>query len=248
MKDTPTPYPTEATGNTALFRAMQDSLGSHLPLAIAVMALATLLVLFAMTGSVVLPVKAVVTNLLTLSATFGILVLVFQDGNLEGLLDFRSQGALQPTMLVILLALTLGVSTDYTVFLFSRIKEGVDQGLPNREAVATGLQKVGRITTLAAVLFCIPVGALVLSRLVFIKQLGLGTAIAVIIDATLVRALLVPSLMALFGSANWWSPARCGASTRGSWAASRSPRGARARLYLCLCLRQRRRRRRRQDR
>ncbi|MEU7410590.1 MMPL family transporter [Streptomyces sp. NPDC042638] len=206
IKDVPAPYPTEATGNTALFRAMQDSLGSHLPLAIAVMALTTLLILFAMTGSVVLPVKAVITNLLTLSATFGILVLVFQDGNLEGLLDFRSQGALQPTMLIILLALTLGVSTDYTVFLFSRIKEGVDHGIPNREAVATGLQKVGRITTLAAVLFCIPVGALTLSRLVFIKQLGLGTALAVIIDATLVRALLVPSLMALFGSANWWSP------------------------------------------
>src|SRR5262249_20336372 len=111
IKDTPAPYPTEATGNTALFRAMQDSLGDHLPLAVVVMALTTLLVLFAMTGSVVLPVKAVVTNLLTLSATFGILVMVFQDGNLEGLLDFRSQGALQPTMLIILLALTLGVST-----------------------------------------------------------------------------------------------------------------------------------------
>ncbi|MFD5536703.1 MMPL family transporter [Streptomyces sp. NPDC127079] len=206
IKDTPAPFPTDATGNTALFRAMQDSLGDHLPLAIVVMALATLLILFVMTGSVVLPAKAVITNLLTLSATFGILVLVFQNGNLEGLLDFRSQGALQPTMLVIMLALTLGVSTDYTVFLLSRIKEGVDKGMANREAVATGLQKVGRITTLAAVLFCIPVGALALSRLIFIKQLGFGTAVAVIIDATVVRALLVPSLMALFGSANWWSP------------------------------------------
>lgn len=206
IKDSPAPFPTEATGNTALFRAMQDSIGDYLPLAIVIMAATILLILFAMTGSVILPIKAVITNMLTLSATFGILILVFQDGHLEGLLDFRSQGALQPTMLVILLALTLGVSTDYTVFLLSRIKENVDAGVPDREAIATGLQKAGRITTLAAVLFCIPVGVLALSRLIFIKQLGLGTALAVIIDATLVRAVLVPSLMALFGKANWWAP------------------------------------------
>lgn len=206
IKNAKAPYPTVATGNTALFQALQDSIGSHLPLAIAIAAVTTLLILFAMTGSVILPLKAATTNLLTLSATFGILVLIFQDGHLAGLLDFHSQGAVQPTMLVILFALALGVSTDYSVFLLSRIKEGVELGVPNREAVATGLQKVGRITTLAAVLFCIPVGALTLSRLIFIKQLGLGTALAVIIDATLVRALLVPSLMALFGNANWWSP------------------------------------------
>ncbi|MCX4588126.1 MMPL family transporter [Streptomyces sp. NBC_01481] len=206
IKNAKAPYPTVATGNTALFRAMQDSIGSHLPVAIAITVVTTLLILFAMTGSVILPLKAAITNLLTLSATFGILVLIFQNGYLAGLLDFHSQGALQPTMLVILFALALGVSTDYSVFLLSRIKEGVELGVPNGEAVATGLQKVGRITTFAALLFCIPLGALTLSRLVFIKQLGLGTALAVIIDATLVRALLVPSLMALFGNSNWWSP------------------------------------------
>ncbi|MFK4150142.1 MMPL family transporter [Streptomyces sp. NPDC004065] len=200
------PYPTVPTGNTALYDAMMTSLGDHLPLSIALMSLTTLLILFAMTGSVVLPLKAVITNLLTLAGTFGLLVFVFQDGTLSGALDFTSQGALQPTMLIILLAVALAMSTDYTVFLFSRIKEGVDHGLPDREAIATGLEKVGRTVTLAAVLFCIPMGALVLSRLIFVKQLGFGTAASVVIDATLVRALLVPSLMALFGRANWWAP------------------------------------------
>lgn len=200
------PYPTVPTGNTALYDAMMTSLGDHLPLSIGLMSLTTLLILFAMTGSVVLPLKAVITNLLTLAGTFGLLAFVFQDGNLSGALDFTSQGALQPTMLIILLAVALAMSTDYTVFLFSRIKEGVDHGLPDREAIATGLEKVGRTVTLAAVLFCIPMGALVLSRLIFIKQLGFGTAASVVIDATLVRALLVPSLMALFGKANWWAP------------------------------------------
>ncbi|MGW7003947.1 MMPL family transporter [Streptomyces sp. NPDC054933] len=206
IRNAKAPYPTVATGNTALFRAMQDSIGSHLPLAIAITVVTTLLILFAMTGSVILPMKVAITNLLTLSATFGILVVIFQNGHLARLLDLHIQGAIQPTMQVILFALVLGVSTDYSVFLLSRIKEGVELGMPNREAVATGLQKVGRITTLAAVLFCIPLGALTLSRLIFFKELGLGTALAVVIDATLVRALLVPSLMALFGNANWWSP------------------------------------------
>ncbi|MEU8958979.1 MMPL family transporter [Streptomyces sp. NPDC048518] len=200
------PYPTVPTGNTALYDAMMGSLGDHLPLSIGLMSLTTLLILFAMTGSVVLPLKAVITNLLTLASTLGLLILAFQDGHLEGLFDFTGQDALQPTMLIILLAVALAMSTDYTVFLFSRIKEGVDHGLPDREAIALGLEKVGRTVTLAAVLFCIPMGALVLSRLIFIKQLGYGTAVSVIIDATLVRALLVPSLMALFGKANWWAP------------------------------------------
>ncbi|MCZ7417814.1 MULTISPECIES: MMPL family transporter [unclassified Streptomyces] len=206
IKGVDAPFPTVPTGNTALYDAMMASLGDHLPLSIALMSITTLLILFAMTGSVVLPLKAVVTNLLTLASTFGLLIFVFQDGHLEGLFDFTSQGALQPTMLIILLAVALAMSTDYTVFLFSRIKEGVDSGLPDREAIASGLEKVGRTVTLAAVLFCIPMGALVLSRLIFIKQLGFGTAASVIIDATLVRALLVPSLMALFGKANWWAP------------------------------------------
>ncbi|QKW08201.1 MMPL family transporter [Streptomyces sp. NA04227] len=200
------PYPTVPTGNTALYDAMMTSLGDRLPLALGLMSLTTLFILFAMTGSVVLPLKAVITNLLTLAATLGLLIFVFQDGHFAGALDFTSQGALQPTMLIILLAVALAMSTDYTVFLLSRIKEGVDNGLPDREAIATGLEKVGRTVTLAAVLFCIPLGALMLSRLIFIKQLGLGTAASVVIDATLVRALLVPSLMALFGQANWWAP------------------------------------------
>ena len=159
-----------------------------------------------MTGSVVLPVKAVLMNVLTLSATFGALVLIFQDGRFEGLLGYSSQGALEITQPIVLLALVFGLSTDYGVFLLSRIKEARDQGASDREAVALGLQRTGRIVTAAALLFCIAIGAFATSKMIFIKELGVGTALAVLIDATIVRALLVPSLMALLGRWNWWAP------------------------------------------
>jgi RND superfamily putative drug exporter len=159
-----------------------------------------------MTGSLLLPLKALAMNVLTLSAAFGILVLVFQDGRLEGLLDYTSQGALEATQPVFLFAVAFGLSTDYGVFLLSRIKEARDAGHSNSEAVAVGLERTGRIVTAAALLFCIAIGAFVTSEMIFIKQLGLGTALAVLIDATIVRALLVPSLMALLGEWNWWAP------------------------------------------
>ena len=167
----------------------------------------TLTILFLMTGSVVLPVKALVMNLLTLSATFGILVLVFQDGRLEGVLGFESAGGLEATQPVLLFAIAFGLATDYAVFLLSRIKEARDGGMPNREAVAFGVERTGRIVTAAALLFIVAVGAFATSGVLFIKQVGVGTAIAVAIDATLVRALLVPALMALLGRWNWWAPA-----------------------------------------
>jgi RND superfamily putative drug exporter len=154
----------------------------------------------------VLPVKALVMNVLTLSATFGILVLVFQDGRLEGLLDYRSQGALEATQPIFLFAVAFGLSTDYAVFLLSRIKEARDRGAPNREAVALGLERTGRIVTAAAILFAVAIGAFATSEIIFIKELGIGTALAVLIDATIVRALLVPSLMELLGDWNWWAP------------------------------------------
>jgi RND superfamily putative drug exporter len=206
IRAVPAPYQVQATGQTAQFRALQDSLGSHLPIAIGVIVLTTLLILFAMTGSVVLPVKALVMNALTLSAAFGTLVFIFQNGHFEKLVGFTSQGALESTSPIILFALVFGLSTDYSVFLLGRIKEGFDEGLTSREAVAAGLEKTGRIVTLAAALLCIAVGALALSRLTFVKELGLGTAVAVFIDASLVRAVLVPSLMAIMGRGNWWAP------------------------------------------
>ncbi len=174
---------------------------------LAILALLTFVTLFLMTGSVVLPLKALVMNVLTISATFGILVLVFQDGRFEGLLDFSSRGALNSTQPVFLFAVVFGLSTDYAVFLLTRIKEARDAGASNRESVALGIQRTGRIVTAAAVLFAIALGAFATSEIIFIKELGVGTAVAVLIDATIVRALLVPSLMALLGRANWWAPA-----------------------------------------
>jgi RND superfamily putative drug exporter len=146
-------------------------------------------------------------NALSLSAVFGILVLIFQDGNLQGLLGFRSEGALDATQPIFLFAVGFGLATDYGVFLLSRIKEAYDGGMSNAASVALGLERTGRIVTAAALLFAVAIGAFVTSHIVFIKELGLGAALTVLIDASVIRALLVPSLMALLGRWNWWAPA-----------------------------------------
>ena len=194
------------TGGTADFVDQQSSLSSRLPLGLAILCVTTFVLLFLLTGSVILPLKALVMNVLTLSAAFGLLVLTFQDGRLEGLLGYESEGALEATQPVLLFALVFGLSTDYAVFLLSRIKEARDGGLDDGEAVARGLERTGRIVTAAAALFCVAIGAFATSQIIFIKELGIGTALAVIIDATLIRALLVPALMALLGRTNWWAP------------------------------------------
>jgi RND superfamily putative drug exporter len=201
------PGPALATGATAGFLDLQDSLGEHLPLVLAIVVTVTFVVLFLMTGSVVLPLKQVLMNALGLSATFGILVLIFQDGRFEGLLGYTSQGGLESTQPLLLFAVVFGLSTDYGVFLLARIKEARDGGYSDSEAVAVGLERTGRIVTAAALLFSVAIGAFVTSQVIFIKELGLGTAIAVLIDATIIRALLVPSLMELLGRWNWWAPA-----------------------------------------
>ena len=201
------PFRVRVGGSTAEYLDQQSALADRIAPALAILATTTLVILFLMTGSVVLPVKTLIMNLLTISAAFGILKLIFQDGRLEGLLAYTSQGALESSQPILLFAIAFGLSTDYGVFLLTRIKEAHDGGLPNDEAVALGLQRTGRIVTAAAVLFCIAIGAFVSSEMVFIKQLGLGTALAVLIDATIVRALLVPSLMRLLGEWNWWAPA-----------------------------------------
>jgi RND superfamily putative drug exporter len=206
VRAAPAPAPTLVGGITAEFVDQRASLADHLPIAVAIVALATVLALFLLTGSVILPVKAVAMNLLTLGATIGLLVLVFQDGRLEGLLAYDSTGGLDLTQPILLGALAFGLSTDYAVFLLSRIKEARDAGATDEEAVATGIQRTGRIVTAAALLFAVAVGAFATSEIVLIKQLGLGTALAVLIDATIIRALLVPSLMAMFGRWNWWAP------------------------------------------
>jgi uncharacterized membrane protein YdfJ with MMPL/SSD domain len=201
------PFSVGVAGQTASYVDLEHSLAAHLPIVLAVIVASTLIVLFLMTGSVVLPVKAVVMNFLSLSAVFGILVLIFQDGNLQGLLGYRSEGALDATQPIFLAAVGFGLATDYGVFLLSRIKEARDGGASDSESVAIGLERTGRIVTAAALLFAVAIGAFATSQLVFIKELGLGVALAVLIDASIVRALLVPSLMQLLGPRNWWAPA-----------------------------------------
>jgi RND superfamily putative drug exporter len=202
-----TPVYVGVAGQTAAFVDLEQSLASHLPVVLAIVVVSTLIVLFLMTGSVILPVKAVLMNALSLSAVFGILVLIFQDGHLQGPLGFSSQGALDATQPIFLFAVGFGLATDYGVFLLSRIKEARDGGAPNSQAVAMGLERTGRIVTAAALLLAVAIGAFTTSQLTFIKELGLGTALAVLIDASIVRALLVPSLMELLGKWNWWAPA-----------------------------------------
>jgi len=194
------------TGTTAHYLDLQHSLGEHLPLALAIVGALTIAVLFTMTGSLILPLKQLLMNALGLSAMFGILVLIFQAGRLESLLGYTSQGGLEAPQLLLLFAVVFGLSTDYGVFLLARIKEARDGGYPDSAAVAIGLERTGRIITSASFLFAVAFGAFLSSQIIITKELGLGTAVAVLIDATIIRALLVPALMRLLGIRNWWAP------------------------------------------
>jgi uncharacterized membrane protein YdfJ with MMPL/SSD domain len=199
---------TAVSGRTAWFIDTAQTLLDRLPLALGILVVCMLVLLFFVTRSFVLPVKAVLMNALGLLGAFGILVFVFQDGRLEGLLRYRSEGALELTQPVLLAAVAFGLATDYGVFLLSRIREAHDDGRPNREAVALGLERTGRVITAAALLFCVAVGSFATAGVLIVKEVGVGIAVAVLIDATLVRALLVPSVMALLGDWNWWAPRR----------------------------------------
>jgi uncharacterized membrane protein YdfJ with MMPL/SSD domain len=209
LREIPAPAGTTVMvgGATADFVDFQSSLTRHLPIAFAIIVIATLVILFLMTGSVVLPIKSLIMNVLNLSAVFGLLVLIFQDGRLESLLDYAGTGAIEQTMPILLFAVAFGLSTDYAVFLLSRIKEARDNGASDSECVAIGLERTGRIVTAAALMFAVAIGAFATSKIIFIKQNGVGTALAVLIDASIIRALLVPSLMELLGKWNWWAPA-----------------------------------------
>jgi uncharacterized membrane protein YdfJ with MMPL/SSD domain len=195
-------------GSTAAFLDQRHAIGSRIPLALGILCAVTFGLLYAATRSLVLPVKALLMNALTITAAFGVLVAIFQDGRLERLLDYSSQGALELTQPVVLFAIAFGLSTDYGIFLLTRIREAWLGGAGNREAVAIGLERTGRIVTAAALLFCIAVGAFATSKIVIVKEVGIGIAVAVLIDASIVRALLVPSLMALLGRWNWWPAPR----------------------------------------
>jgi RND superfamily putative drug exporter len=186
------------TGTAAAYDDQLSSLAAHLPWAILALAVSTFILLFLFTGSVVLPLKALLMNLLTIGASFGVLVLVFQE--------WLGERGLESTQPILLCAVAFGLSTDYAIFLLSRIREARRRGLGDRAAVADGLERTGRVVTAAALLFCVAIGVFASSRLVFIQELGVGTAVAVALDATIVRALLVPGLMILLGRWNWWAP------------------------------------------
>ncbi len=193
-------------GTTAWFIDQKAAISAQMPLALAILVCVTLGTLFLMTGSVVLPLMALLMNLLTVAVGAGLLVLIFQDGHLSSLMGFSPIGGLEESNLVLLFTVAFALSTDYGVFLFARIKEAHDGGLATRDAVAQGLERTGRLITAAALLFCVAVGAFVTSHIFFIKQFGVGTALAVAIDATFVRALLVPALMGKLGERTWWAP------------------------------------------
>ena len=193
-------------GATAWFVDQKAAISEHLPLALAILAVMTLGFLFMMTGSLILPLVALLMNLLTVAVGAGLLVLIFQDGHLDGLFGFTPIGGLEEANLVLLFIIAFALSTDYGVFLFGRIKEAHDSGLANRDAIAYGLERTGRLVTAAALLFCVAIGAFATSHIFFIKQLGVGAALAVAIDATVVRALLVPAIMGRLGELTWWAP------------------------------------------
>ncbi len=193
-------------GAAAEFVDQQDAIGSSLPLAAGLLVLMTMLVLWLMTGSVVLPVKAVVMNTLTVGVALGALTFVYQDGRLTGLLGYTPNGGIEPTDFLVAAALVFALSTDYGVFLLGRIKETRDAGLPEREAVATGLGRTGSVVTAAAILLAVAIGAFSTSSISFIQQIGIATAVGVLVDAFVVRSLLVPALMGLLGKWNWWAP------------------------------------------
>jgi RND superfamily putative drug exporter len=208
-------------GATAWFVDQKAAISAHLPLALGILAIVTAGFLFLMTGSLVLPVIALAMNLLTVAVAAGLLVLIFQDGHLSSLFGFTPIGGLEESNLVLLFILAFAMSTDYGVFLFGRIKEAHDGGLPmsgdtrlrrespnrpTRDAVAFGLERTGRLVTAAALLFCVALGAFTTSHIFFVKQLGVGVPLAVAIDATIVRALLVPALMGRLGEWTWWAP------------------------------------------
>ena len=193
-------------GQSAAMVDAKSALGARLPVAGGIIALITLIVLFAMFGSLLVPAKAVVLNLLSLTATFGAMVFVFQEGHGAGLLGFTATGALLVTMPVLMFCIAFGLSMDYEVFLLSRIKEQHDAGAGTTESVATGLEQTGRIVTAAAALLAIVFIAFATSGISFMKLFGVGLTLAVLMDATLIRGVLVPAFMRLAGEANWWAP------------------------------------------
>jgi RND superfamily putative drug exporter len=193
-------------GSSASLVDTKSAILHKLPLAGALIAIATFVLLFWMFGSILVPAKALVLNLLSLTATFGAMVWVFQDGHLSHSLNFTATGVLDTTTPILMFCIAFGLSMDYEVFLLARIKEEHDRTGDNTHSVAMGLERTGRIVTAAAALLAVTFVAFGTSQVAFIKLFGLGLALAVVMDATIVRGTLVPAFMRLAGEANWWAP------------------------------------------
>ena len=199
-------FPTWVSGQAAGLADFNAAIAARAPYAVALVVLATMLLLFLMTGSVVIPVKALILNVLSLGASLGVATWVFQNGHLEGLLGFTSTGALESLIPPLVLALGFGLSMDYELFLISRIAELYHSGVPNNRAVELGLQRSGRIITSAALLVVIVFAGFMAGKMLIIKQTGAALTAAVLLDASIVRMLLVPATMELLGEWNWWAP------------------------------------------
>ncbi|WP_369246728.1 MMPL family transporter [Streptomyces sp. R41] len=206
LRATDAPFDTSVTGTAAVLVDSKHAIADRLPWAAAFIAIVTLLLVFLLTGSVLIPIQAVLLNALSLTAMFGAVVWVFQDGHLSGLLDFTSPGSIETTLPVLMFCVAFGLSMDYGVFLLSRIKEEYDHTGDHREAVRFGLQRTGGLITAAAVILAVVMVAIGTSRVTNTKMLGLGIALAVLMDAMVVRSLLVPAVMRLTGRATWWAP------------------------------------------
>jgi uncharacterized membrane protein YdfJ with MMPL/SSD domain len=199
-------HPLFVGGDAAAFHDERTAIASHLPLAIALLAATTLVILFLLSGSLVAPVLSLLMTALTLAAAFGALILIFQDGRLESVLGYTSQGALDLTIPLVLAALVFAISTDYGVFLLSRVREAQLQGRADRDAIGGSVATVGRIVTSAALLFAVSIGVFGTSNIVVLKILGIGAALAVLVDSVLVRCLLLPASLHLLGRRAWWLP------------------------------------------
>ena len=206
VRAAPAPFDFSVAGLSARLVDTREAVISRLPLAIALVALATFVLLFLMTGSLLIPVKALLLNVLSLTATFGATVWIFQEGHLADQLGFTPTGTIDVFTPILMFCIAFGLSMDYEVFLLSRIKEEYDLERDNQRAVAIGLQKTGRIVTAAALLLTIVFIGIATSEVALVKVFGVGLGIAVLVDAFLIRATLVPAFMRLAGRLNWWSP------------------------------------------
>jgi RND superfamily putative drug exporter len=207
VRDVDSPAGTLVGGVAADYTDSQDGISRTLPWALGWVMLSVLVLIFVFTGSIILPIKAVLLNFLSLGATMGALTWVFIDGNLQWLIgSFTVTGTLDTSIVILIAVVVFGLSMDYELFLLSRIREEHLSGKSNVESVAVGLQRSARIITAAALLLAVVFASFVTSGVTSVKSMGFGVALAVILDATIVRGLLVPALMRLLGERNWWAP------------------------------------------